>query len=192
MSFYMVQASKLQSAIILLMKTLQLSEDQKNKELKYCALYNLGLINYALGYTEEGIHNLEEAHRLVVSNNMSTYSLLQVLEALALAYINKRNFRKAFTLIQTNVGMRSLNVAEDDSIIKSIKLKSYLSFIYECINYDFSKSKKLEKLSKLDIIRNNVFDEQAESEKLIEYMMNTAEESISTQELFSESKILYY
>jgi tetratricopeptide (TPR) repeat protein len=187
----MAQVNKLQTAIVLLNKTLQyFPEDTKFNELKYCSLYNLGILFYAIGWYDEAIHHFETAHRLVVENHMSTFSLLQVLEILSLAYISKKAFRKAYTLIHSCIGVRELNNEDPQAQLQTYRLKSYLNYIIECLNYDFGKFKKLEKLSKIDLVRNKEVDLEAESNILIEYVLNESENTKCILDWFSESKII--
>lgn len=154
------------------MRTCALSEEAKNNDLKFLSLCNLGLLHAALGYSEESIHNFEEAHRLVSQNNMSTNYLLRILELLSLSYLNNRASRKAIVTLKMNIGIRELRMNDEENNKDLLRLKNYLTYTIDNFIYHLMRFKKTHEKSKLDVVRNKTTDLKAESEVLIDYIMN--------------------
>jgi len=69
-AFLLVEEDMFNTAISLYNKALSLIED-KNYDLRTACLYNIGILNYSLGNVCEGIHHLEEAYRVNMTNNLS-------------------------------------------------------------------------------------------------------------------------
>ena len=128
------------SAIFIFNKALSLIED-KNFDLRTACLYNIGMINYALGNYCEAIHNLEEAYRVNITNNLSIKTLLKIQDTLSLTYIDQKSFRKAYCMIQQAIGIRNLSIDESE-LLESTKQKFYINFIIDYIEYEFTLIKK--------------------------------------------------
>lgn len=188
-SFYLVEDNKLYSAIYLLNKTLSLIED-KNYELKCACLHNSGMLNYALGNSLDGIHELEDAYRLNITHNLSTKTLLHLQYHLALAYIDQKRFSTAFALLQQSIGARSLKYNENN-INESVRLKLYINFIIDYIEYEFTLYKKNKMWNKADIPHKNSFNYENESENLIDYVLSNLNDEKQVIEFYSDGMVLF-
>ena len=80
-SFYLVEIGKIPQTMKLLKRMIALFSkmNNDNNTLKYLTYYNLGLLQYALGYFDIGIHNIETAYKLIVENNFSDKTKLKVM-----------------------------------------------------------------------------------------------------------------
>ena len=182
--FYLVEDDKFYSAINLLNKTLSLTEE-KNYELKSACLHNLGMLNYSVGNVIDGIHELEEAYRLNVNHNLSTNTLLHILDHLSLAYIEQKSFRKAYSLLQQSISMRSLSY-DEKSIKESVKLKFLINFIIDYIEYNFTLDKKHSMWNTSANPHNKKIDYEAESENLIQYVLSNFTDVKQPLDLYTE------
>ena len=96
-SFYLVEIGKISQTIKLLRRMVGLNFDSSlNSKLCAFTYYNLGLLQYALGYFEIGIHNIETSYKLIVLNNFSEKIKFYVIDSLGLAYLNQKNLFKAY------------------------------------------------------------------------------------------------
>jgi tetratricopeptide (TPR) repeat protein len=139
-AFLLVEEDMFNTAISLYNKALSLIED-KNYDLRTSCLYNIGILNYALGNVCEGIHHLEEAYRVNMNNNLSIKTLLKIQDTLSLTYIDQKSFRKAYCMIQQGIGIRNLS-SDDSELLESTKHKFYINFIIDYIEYEFTLLKK--------------------------------------------------
>ena len=145
LSFFYIEEFNLKTAIALLKKITGPAEDkileENSQELKIVSHYNLGMLEYALGNSLEGINQLEEANRLNKVKKSSIQFLLQIQEHLALAYLDQNNLRTAYSLLQQSINMRSLRY-DDKNMHESIRLNFYINFIIDFIEYQFVEHKK--------------------------------------------------
>ena len=110
-SFYLVEIGKVPQTVKLYKRMVSIffNVENNNNKLKALTYYNLGLLQYALGYFDIGIHNIETAYKLIVENNFSDKIRFKVIDSLGLAYLNTRNLFKAYLLIQTSIQERKKN-----------------------------------------------------------------------------------
>ena len=143
-SFYLVEIGKIPQTVKLLkrMITLFSKMNNNNNTLKYLTYYNLGLLQYALGYFDIGIHNIETAYKLIVENNFSNKTKLKVMNSLILAYLNKRNLYKAFILIKKSIQDRKKLCKKGDEI-ECTKFNVYLNYINDLYEYIFLSKARL-------------------------------------------------
>ena len=143
-SFYLVEIGKVPQTVKLLRRMLSFfgKMDDGINILKYLTYYNLGVLQYALGDFDIGIHNIETAYKLIVENNFSDRIKFKVIDTLALAYLNKRNLYKAFLLIKKSMQERKkLNKKQDK--IACTKLDVYLNYINDLYEYTFISKARL-------------------------------------------------
>ena len=169
MSFCLIEENKISEAIELLKEKLNNHViHDKYHELTCAFQHNLGILLYAIGNHLEGIHYLEKAFRLNFNYDLPTKDLLKIQDNLALAYIDEKRFHAAYSLIQQSIGVRSFSF--DESYLKqSVKLKYYINFIIEYIDYQFSLFKK-NKIWNKDSQELKKFEYEEESLKLIDYI----------------------
>ena len=143
-SFYLVEIGKIPQTVKLLKRMIALFSkmNNDNNTLKYLTYYNLGLLQYALGYFDIGIHNIETAYKLIVENNFSDKTKLKVMNSLVLAYLNKRNLYKAFILIKKSIQDRKKLCKKGDEI-ECTKLNVYLNYINDLYEYIFISKARL-------------------------------------------------
>ena len=149
-SFYLVEIGKVSQTVILYKRIVTMfsnSEKDKNNKndnlkLKCLIYYNLGLLQYALGYFDIGIHNLEFAYKLIVDNNFSDKMKFKVIDSLGLAYLNRKNLYKAYLLIQTSIQERKKLDKKNNEIICT-KLNVYLNYIIDLYEYTFISKARL-------------------------------------------------
>ncbi len=146
------------------------------------------MLNYSVGNVNDGIHELEEAYRLNVNHNLSTNTLLHILDHLALAYVDQKSFRKAYSLLQQSISMRSLSY-DDKSIKETVKLKFFINFIIDYIEYNFTLDKKHSMWNTSANPHNKKFDYEAESENLIQYVLSNFTDVKQPIDLYTEGKI---
>jgi hypothetical protein len=192
-SFYLIQNNKLHSAIGTFNRAFIIASREENSsslfEMRIMCLFNLGILYYSLGAFDEGIHNLEEAHRLITTKNTSTYLHLKILEILSLAYINKKSFRKAFNMIQQSIAIRNLKFNEDTDG-EMLKLKTYLNYIIDLVEHNLNSIKKANKWNTYDVVRNKEIDLERESKFLVDYVLtNGFDLSRQIADIYSESYV---
>ena len=143
-SFYLVEIGKIPQTVKLLKRliTFFAKLDNDVNILKYLTHYNLGLIQYALGNFDIGIHNMETAYKLIVENNFSDKIKLKVMDSLSLAYLNRRNLYKAFLLIKKSIQERKKLSKKGDEI-DCTKLDVYLNYINDLYEYTFISKARL-------------------------------------------------
>ena len=143
-SFYLVEIGKVPQTVKLLRRMISFFAKMDNdiNILKYLTYYNLGVLQYALGDFDIGIHNMETAYKLITENNFSDRIKLKVIDTLSLAYLNKRNLYKAFLLIKKSIQERKkLNKKQDK--IDCTKLDVYLNYINDLYEYTFISKARL-------------------------------------------------
>ena len=146
-SFYLVEIGKVTQTVKLLKRiiTIFTKLDNDVNILKYLTHFNLGVVQYALGNFDIGIHNMETALKLIIENNFSDKIKLKVLDSLSLAYLNKRHLYKAFILIKKSIQERKMLNKKGDEI-DSTRLNVYLNYINDLYEYTFiSKARLLTK-----------------------------------------------
>ena len=186
--FYLIKINKISICSPLLHKITQITTDNNNFELLCKAHFNLGVIYYAQNLPDHCIHQLEQAHRVCRTNHISYNLLIQILETLTLAYISKKSFRKAYPLIQECLGIRTNNSAENEANnLKIVKLKIYLNFIIDYLEYEFYNFKKSKTWSNLDLIHNKEFNTKKEFNHLIDYIINGNDVSKLIKDLTSDT-----
>ena len=149
-SFYLVEIGKVPQTVILFKRIVTMfsnSEKDKNNKnenlkLKCLIYYNLGLLQYAIGYFDIGIHNMEFAYKLIVDNNFSDKMKFKVIDSLGLAYLNRKNLYKAYLLIQTSIQERKKLDKKNNEIICT-KLNVYLNYIIDLYEYTFISKARL-------------------------------------------------
>ena len=136
-SFYLVEIGKITQTVKLLRRMVGYNYDL-NLDSKLCALtyYNLGLLQYALGNFDIGIHNIETSYKLIVINDFSDKMKFYVIDSLGLAYLNQKNLFKAYILIQTSVKERK-KLDKQKYQIKCNRLNVYLNYIVDLYEYNF-------------------------------------------------------
>ena len=136
-SFYLVEIGKITQTVKLLRRMVGFNFDiLLDSKLSALTYYNLGLLQYALGYFDIGIHNIEIAYKTIVSNNFSDKIKLYVIDSLGLAYLNQKNLFKAYILIQTSIKERN-KINKKKNQIKCNRLHSYLNYIVDLYEYNF-------------------------------------------------------
>ena len=137
-SFFMIENNNFKLANYFLKNSLKYF-NEKNYDINFKALclYNLGILNYSISKIYDGIHFLEQAHRINNNNNLSIKFLLKIQDMLILAYIDQRCFRKAYCMVQQAIRLRILSY-NDDEIFQATKQKFYITFIIDCIEYEFT------------------------------------------------------
>ena len=137
-SFYLVEIGKVPQTVKLYKRMVNIffSSENNNNKLKALTNYNLGLLQYALGYFDKGIHNIELAYKLIVQNNFSDKIRFKVIDSLGLAYLNTRNLFKAYLLLQTSIQERKKIDKKNNEIICT-KLNVYLNYIIDLYEYTF-------------------------------------------------------
>ena len=159
-SFYLVEIGKVPQTVKLYKRMINqfFNSENNNNKLKALTNYNLGLLQYALGYFDIGIHNIELAYKLIVQNNFSDKIRFKVIDSLGLAYLNIRNLFKAYILLQTSLQERKKIDKKKNEIICT-KLNVYLNYIIDLYEYTFiSKSrflikKKYKNLDKRQLLK---------------------------------------
>ena len=143
-SFYLVRIGKVPQAVKLLKRLITFFAKLNNDVniLKYLTYHNLGLIQYALGNFDIGIHNMEIAYKLIIENNFSDKIKIKVIDSLSLAYLNKNNLYKAFLLIKKSIQERKILHKKGDKI-DCTKLEVYLNYINDLYEYTFISKARL-------------------------------------------------
>ena len=143
-SFYLVEIGKVPQTVKLYKRMVSVffNTDNDNNRLKALTFYNLGLLQYALGYFDIGIHNIEKAYKLIVENNFSDKIRFKVIDSLGLAYLNRRNLFKAYLLIQSSIQERKKLDKRNNEIICT-KLNVYLNYIIDLYEYTFISKARL-------------------------------------------------
>jgi hypothetical protein len=156
-SFYFVEIGKIVQAVRLLRRIVGSNRDLKiDRKLSVLIYYNLGLLQYALGYYDIGIHNIETSYKLIVNNNFSDKIKFYVIDSLGLAYLNQRNLFKAYILIQTSIKERK-KLNKQRYQIKCNKLNIYLNYIVDLYEYHFiSKARYLIKKKYNDLDKRKI------------------------------------
>ena len=137
-SFYLVEIGKVPQTVKLYKRMVSVffNTENDNNKLKALTYYNLGLLQYALGYFDIGIHNIEIAYKLIVENNFSDKLRFNVIDSLGLAYLNTRNLFKAYLLLQTSIQERK-KLDKKNNEITCTKLNVYLNYIIDLYEYTF-------------------------------------------------------
>ena len=137
-SFYLVEIGKVPQTIKLYKRMVSVffNLENNNNKLKALTYYNLGVLQYALGNFDIGIHNIETAYKLVVENKFSDKIRFKVIDSLGLAYLNTRNLFKAYLLLQSSIQERKKIDKKNNEIICT-KLNVYLNYIIDLYEYTF-------------------------------------------------------
>ena len=137
-SFYLIEIGKVPQTVKLYKRMVSIffNAENNNNKLKALTYYNLGLLQYALGYFDIGIHNIETSYKLIVENNFSDKIRFKVIDSLGLAYLNTKNLFKAYLLIQTSIKERKKIDKKNNEIICT-KLNVYLNYIIDLYEYTF-------------------------------------------------------
>ena len=142
-SFYLVEIGKVPQTVKLLKKMESSFSEKSDTKLKALTYYNLGVLQYALGEFKIGIHNIEEAYKLIVKFFLSEKFKHRVMVSLGLAYLNQRNLFKAYVLIQKSI--RELKkIKKQKYELKCIKLNVYLNYIIDLYEYSFITKARLQ------------------------------------------------
>ena len=173
-SYYLIETGKIIQTIKLLSRLVKSFNDNTDKQLKAFSLFDLGLLQYAIGAFKIGIHNLECSYKTIVENNLSTKNLLIVLDSLALAYLNIRMLFKSYVLIQTSINERK-KIKMKDNEIKCIKLNIYLNYIIDLYEYSFITKTRLQ-IKK----NNNNYDKH----QLIKFVISDDDKELTSSELY--------
>ena len=143
-TFYLVEIGKVPQTIKLYKRMISFLTklDDEINILKYLTYYNLGLLQYAVGNFDIGVHNIEIAYKLIVENNFSDKIKLKVIDTLSLAYLNRRNLYKAFLLIKRSIQERK-KLNNKGNEIDCTKLNVYLNYINDLYEYTFISKARL-------------------------------------------------
>ena len=142
-SFYLVEIGKVPQTVKLLKKMESSFSEKSDTKLKALTYYNLGVLQYALGEFKIGIHNIEEAYKLIAKSFLSEKYKHKVMVSLSLAYLNQRNLFKAYVLIQKSI--RELKkIKKQKYELKCIKLNVYLNYIIDLYEYSFITKARLQ------------------------------------------------
>jgi len=145
---HLIKCKKFEWASLIFYKVKDISKHQKFHEVECSITYNLGLVNFAMKYFQEGIHNFENSLRLMTQYKTSFDFYLEILESLALANINLLKFTQSYNYIAEIIRMLSFK-NDLESKIRINHFKTYLSFIIEVIQQMGTvlrmESKKLKK-----------------------------------------------
>ena len=187
--FYLLSNNRINLCVDLLSKVIDICNTNKNYELLCKSNYNLGIVYFSQGYSDHCIHYLEVAYKISVTNYTRVSSVhlkLKILEMLVLAYISIKEFKKAYPIIFEVINIRSSNLniidnkSKENSFILS-KLKCYLNFIVDYLEYEFYNCKKNSTMSNLDLIHNKQDEIKKKDYKfLINYVTGTINESVSS------------
>ena len=82
-------------------------EELKNTVFHAKILYNLGMVQFAVGNYLEGIHNIEKGFNLIEEKDFSYMLKINILEKLSLAYLNIGELLKSFILIKQAMEYRT-------------------------------------------------------------------------------------
>ena len=184
-SFYLVEIGKIIQTVKLLRRMVGDNfEVHLKKKLYALTYYNLGLLQYASGYFELGIHNIEIAYKLVLLNNYSDKLKFQIIDSLGLAYLNRNNLYKAYILIQTSIKERK-KVNREKYLLKCNKLNVYLNYIIDLYEYSY--------ISKARVLIENKY-RNYDRNKLIKFIMGDEDEEliISEQNLVQFIKVVEF
>ncbi len=182
-SFYLVEIGKISQTIKLLRRMVGLNFDSSlNSKLCAFTYYNLGLLQYALGYFEIGIHNIETSYKLIVLNNFSENIKFYVIDSLGLAYLNQKNLFKAYILIQTSIKERKKLKKYQ---LKCNRLNIYLNYIVDLYEYNF--------ISKTRFLIETKY-KHYDSRKLIKFVLGEGDKElvISEQNLGQFIKVVEF
>ena len=154
--------------------------------------HNLGVIQYAIGKYQDGIHNLEIAYRLVVENHYSYHLRINIVEKLALAYLNVRELMKSHNLIREALYLRSM-VESIDNKMMSIHLTSYLNYIKDFVEYEYKKKYQEDKEKNGQEITYRQYQRH-----LIDYVLGKYDSKqrslidVYSQDYFRATEFIYY
>ena len=214
LTFFLVESKKFSTAIGFLNKSLTLSEENKSLELKFVTLYNIGLLYYAVGLYDEGIHNLEEALRffnsaqtICTKQAISCTNYLKVLDSLALAYLNKKAIRKSYLLFSESLSIRSFYknhtwLASHNSDVNrrdTFKIKMYMNYLIDLIEFEMVEERRRVAWNNQDLFVHmnsganrdyaNMKYLKEENRSLVNYVMdsNYGADQLIVKNLYSES-----
>ena len=128
---HLVLIGKVPQTIKLLKRMARSFTEKTPLNIKVLALYNLGVLQYAVGEFKVGIHRLEAVYKLITENNVKDSKIfLRTIDSLALAYLNIKALFKSYTLIRMSIQHRK-QVRSKENEMKCIKLNAYLNFIID-------------------------------------------------------------
>lgn len=129
--YHLVLIGKVSQTINLLKRMVHSFTEKTHLNVKVLALYNLGILQYAIGEFKVGIHRLETVYKLVVGGNVKNSKIfLYTIDSLALAYLNIKALFKAYILIRMSIQYRK-QIYTKENEMKCIKLNVYLNFIID-------------------------------------------------------------
>ena len=141
-TFYLVEIGKVAQAMKLLRRMVNNLNQETDSKLYALTYYNLGILQFAIGYFDLGIHNIEIAYKIILDKSFSEKLKFRVIDSLGLAYLNKGNLFKAFLLIQTSIKERKKFKRRKDEISCN-KLNVYLNYIVDLYEYTFISKTRL-------------------------------------------------
>ena len=97
--------------------------------------FNLGIIQFACGKFLEGIHNLENAYKIVYYNDFSDHLKIMIIEKLALAYLNIGELLKSYHMLREALNLRE-NLLGYENKVKILHLTIYINYIKDFIEYE--------------------------------------------------------
>ena len=165
--YHLVLIGKVPQTINLLKRMARSFTEKTQLNVKLLALYNLGVLQYAIGEFKVGIHRLETVYKLVMDGNVKHSKIfLYTIDSLALAYLNIKALFKAYILIRMSIQYRQqVNTKENE--MKCIKLNVYLNFIIDL--YEHYLIMRVHK-------HNN--DNEHQQHELISYMFGDFEKEV--------------
>ena len=184
-SFYLVEIGKIAQTVKLLRRMVGDNYEVHLKNRLYAlTYYNLGLLQYAIGFFDIGIHNMEIAFKIFLTNNFSDKIKFKIIDSLGLAYLNQKNLYKAYILIQKSIKERK-KMNQEKYLFKINKLYVYLNYIIDLYEYNYiSKTRSL--------IENKYKNE--DQHKLIKFILGEEDKElvISEQNLVQFVKVVEF
>ena len=184
-SFYLVEIGKIAQTVKLLRRMVGENYEVHLKNRLYAlTYYNLGLLQYAIGYFDIGIHNIEIAYKMVLSNDFSDKIKFKIIDSLGLAYLNQKNLYKAYILIQTSIKARK-TLNQEKYLDKCYKLYVYLNYIVDLYEYNY--------ISKARLLIDKKYKNE-DRQKLIKFVLGEEDKElvISEQNLVQFVKVVEF
>ena len=182
-SFYLVEIGKITQTVKLLWRMVGDNYELYLKNRLYAlTYYNLGLLQYAIGQFDIGIHNMETAFKMFLSNNFSDKIKFKIIDSLGLAYLNQKNLYKAYILIKLSIKERK-KMNQDKYLLKINKLYVYLNYIVDLYEYNY--------ISKTRFLIENKYKNE-DQHKLIKFILGEEDKElvISEQNLVQFIKVV--
>ena len=184
LSFILVKVNKVSTAVLVLrfiLERIRLINNYNTSNIKAIKnnattypsleakiLLNIGVLMYYNGNYNLAIHHLENCYRLCFEKRLSVFLKMKIMELLCLAYINIDKISSAYILIKSSINERKKFLCEKkEKFNKTLliyqlnlfKLRSYLLFLNEYIEYRYKKLNSLS-LTMKHAVKNKKFINQ--------------------------------